>query len=286
MPFPDVTGKMSLQAMQIEHFTFSSWQSTWDVHSVITGLLKLLGKYNPSSLLSQPEIDQVLLVGKAPGRWMSDRHFGNHNEYSGPLDIPFICGPWCIDGMHFVVFFLCQNYWTILDPATESPDTQPCMQDFLKEALSEAYLSKKLLLPEIPCFQPFPRLAVQQDHPYKPWSCGTFAMLTTLHIILGQKRPDQIPGKSISRKNMLNFHASLLVWVLHGKPPDIWMIDCLNTSIVDCPPIKIKYQNYTGGPLHAASLKCFKKKKRPQVTLSLLTCKYFISLNLVHFTFF
>ena len=118
MPFPDVTGKMSLQAMQIEHFTFGSWQSTWDVHSVITGLLKLLGKYNPSSLLSQPEIDQVLLVGKAPGRWMSDRHFGNHNEYSGPLDIPFICGPWCIDDMHFVVFFLCQNYWTILDPAT------------------------------------------------------------------------------------------------------------------------------------------------------------------------
>jgi hypothetical protein len=53
---------------------------------------------------------------------------------------------------------------------------------------------------------------------------------------------------------MSNLQKSLLTWLLYGAPPDLWAIDCLNTSIVNCIPIPLKYSNVLGGPWRASSL--------------------------------
>ncbi len=44
---------------------------------------------------------EVLTLGKA---------------YPGPLHAPSLCGAWHNGHGHFVVFYLCPDYWTILDP--------------------------------------------------------------------------------------------------------------------------------------------------------------------------
>jgi len=53
---------------------------------------------------------------------------------------------------------------------------------------------------------------------------------------------------------MLNFRKSLLKWLFHGTPQDLWSIGCLNASIVDCDPIPLKYINILGGPWWASLL--------------------------------
>jgi len=53
---------------------------------------------------------------------------------------------------------------------------------------------------------------------------------------------------------MLNLQKALLTWLLYGTPPDLWAIDCLNTSIVNCKPIPLKYSNVRGGPWWASSI--------------------------------
>ena len=84
--------------------------------------------------------------------------------------------------------------------------------------------------------------------------CGSFAFLTTLHLMLGSKLPHKIKENIISRKQMLNLQKALLTWRLYGTPPDMWAIDCLNKSIVNCQPIPLKYSNVLGGPWWASSL--------------------------------
>jgi hypothetical protein len=53
---------------------------------------------------------------------------------------------------------------------------------------------------------------------------------------------------------MSNLQKALLTWLLYGTPPDLWAIDCLNTSIVNCQPIPLKDSNVLGGPWWASSL--------------------------------
>jgi len=45
-----------------------------------------------------------------------------------------------------------------------------------------------------------------------------------------------------------------LLMGLYMTPPDLWSLDCLNTSIVDCEPIPLKYKNVIGGPWWASLL--------------------------------
>ena len=78
---------------QITCYTFGSWHSLHANHACLTGLLKLLGKFDSISFLAQTEIDQIL-NGNVPGKWSSTRHFGSDTIYLGPLDVPCICGPW------------------------------------------------------------------------------------------------------------------------------------------------------------------------------------------------
>jgi hypothetical protein len=114
----------------------------------------------------------------------------------------------------------------------------------------------------IPTYKQFKRICIQKDSPLRNWSCGTIVILTTLHLVLGCKRPHEVmrcKPKSITRKHMLNFHKSLLKWISHGTPPDLWSIGCLNTSIVDCDPIPLKYSYILGGPRWASLLETIGK---------------------------
>ena len=113
---------------------------------------------------------------------------------------------------------------------------------------------KGIEVPLLSAYEQFKRICIQNDSPLQQWSCGHFAPLTTLHLALGSKLPHKIKENSISRKQMLNLRKALLAWLLHGTPPDLWSIDCLNTPIVKCQPIPLKYSNVLGGPLWASSL--------------------------------
>jgi len=76
---------------------------------------------------------------------------------------------------------------------------------------------------------------------------------------------------------MLNPRMTLLKWLLHGIPSDLWSIDYLNTSIVDCEPIPLKYKNILGGPWRASSLETI-GKLLIQLNIDVITTHH-ISLN-------
>ena len=224
--------KYHLHANQIEHFTYGAWQSTWDVDPCLIGILKLLGKYKPCQILLAQDLNNILRKGKAPDKWTKERHFGKNRMFLGPLHAPFICGPWYNGDGHFITFYLCKDYWTLLDPLYEDSSLEEIMHENVSKALSEAYKSDHNTSPLIPMFRKVHKLATQKDHPYRAWSCGTFAMLTCIHLVLGNKKPDEMPENCISRQNMENFHAALLEWLLNGKKPDLWEIGSLNTSVL------------------------------------------------------
>ena len=79
------------------------------------GIFNIL-RINPSlALLRQPEIDQILCMGEAPSRWTHPRHFPPLGD-PAIATIPTCCGPWHNGAGHFVTFYLCPEYWSILDP--------------------------------------------------------------------------------------------------------------------------------------------------------------------------
>ena len=180
--------EFKLQAMQIEHYSYGAWQSTWEVDPCIIGILKLLGTYSPCLMLSCIEVERILLDGVAPDRWKSSRKFGREERYPGPLHAPYICGAYYID-YHFVTFYICKEYRALLDPLYEHSSLKVVMHENVFKALSEAYSSKGLCIPSIPKFRKVHKLATQMDHPFNAWSCGTFAILTIIHLHLGKKNP-------------------------------------------------------------------------------------------------
>ena len=79
------------------------------------------------------------------------------------------------------------------------------------------------------------RIAIQDDGPLPPWSCGTLAMSTTLHLLLGNKLPHDMPAGCITRDHMLALHKALLHWLLTGSPPPLWRDGCLIDTISELP---------------------------------------------------
>ena len=67
------------------------------------------------------------LLGEALKRWKCEHHFLSRDSYRDPLGIPTCCGPWHNGSGHFVTFYLCQEYWTILDPLGPSPASNPTL---------------------------------------------------------------------------------------------------------------------------------------------------------------
>ena len=60
-------------------------------------------------------------------------------------------------------------------------------------------------------------------------------MLTTLHLLLGQRRPHELPAHYLSRDRMLLLHSALLKWLVTGTPPTLWDIGCLTEDIIPPP---------------------------------------------------
>jgi len=75
-PYPSVYSE--LIHTQISHFAYGEWQiSVHDVYTCLQVLYKLLNiNLPPPPLLSQPDLDHVLINGLPPSTWTSPRHFG------------------------------------------------------------------------------------------------------------------------------------------------------------------------------------------------------------------
>ena len=56
-------------------------------------------------------------------------------------------------------------------------------------------------------------------------------MLTTLHLLLGQRRPHELPDNYLSQDHTLLLHKALLTWLITGTPPPLWELGCLNEDI-------------------------------------------------------
>ena len=212
----------------VEHFCYGKWQCSFDTGECMTGMFKILNIRPTSSFLSQPALDSILNHGHMPDEWKSQRHFGRDKEHPGPLHIPRVTGIWHNGDNHFVVVYICPTYWTIIDPLYDHPNTRSTMNANIRSALHKAYNTKGLPRPSLPNYRPIHKIATQNDGMSGAWSCGTYAMLTTLHIVLSDKRPDQLQPNSISRGNMTNFHEALLHWYILGIPPDLWDLQCLS----------------------------------------------------------
>ena len=164
-----------------------------EVQECLEGICKLLHLDLTISLMQQPEIDQILCLGEAPTRWTRARHFPPTGDPSH-TSIPTCCGPWHNGAGHFVTFYVCQKYWSIIDPLEEDLPEPPHMQFRLHKALRESFTSRNLPIPPLPTYRKLPRIAVQRDAPRSLLSCGTFAMSTTLHLLLGGIPPHTLPS--------------------------------------------------------------------------------------------
>jgi hypothetical protein len=56
-------------------------------------------------------------------------------------------------------------------------------------------------------------------------------MLTTLHLLLGQRRPHELLDNYLSQDHTLLLHKALLTWLITGTPPPLWELGCLNEDI-------------------------------------------------------
>ena len=103
-------------------------------------------------------------------------------------------------------------------PLEEDLPEPPRMQFRLNRALRESFTSCNLPIPPLPAYRRLPRIAVQRDAPMPLRSCGTFAMSTALHILLGGLPPHTLPTQFITREHMLTMHRALLEWLTQGRP--------------------------------------------------------------------
>jgi hypothetical protein len=145
-PCYDVSGLARLCPSQIKHYIYGGWQSDLDVQDCMEGIFKLF-HLNPSiSLMQQPEMDQLLRTEQVPTRWSHSRHF---TDPSGGIQtrIPTACGAWYNGERHFATFYMCADYWYILDPLQDFPLPSPGMERSLNRALREAFRARNLPIP-------------------------------------------------------------------------------------------------------------------------------------------
>ena len=89
---PDPSGHSKLIHTQNACFAYGEWQSVHGEHSCLQGLHKLLEIHLVPPLLSEPDIDQILVNGLPPSTWTSPIHFGPTERYLGLLHAPSLCG--------------------------------------------------------------------------------------------------------------------------------------------------------------------------------------------------
>jgi len=170
--------------------------------------------------MQQPEMDQMLRTGHTPTRWFHSRHFTDPSS-DIQAHIPTACGAWYNGEHHFVTFYMCADYWSIMEPLQDFPLPPPGMQSSLNRALKEAFRTRNLPIPLLPQYKEASRIVVQHDATRQYWSCGTIGMLTTLHLLLGKRRPHELSALCISRKKMLLLHKALFAWLITGTPLEL-----------------------------------------------------------------
>ena len=207
---PGPYGHGELLHIQITHFTYGEYQSSQDLHTILQGIYKTLNIHISPSILTQPDLDSILNRGTPPTEWTSRRHFGPTHTHIGPLHAPSHCGIWYNGHHHFVVFYICPEYWTILDPLNDNyiPDSNTINN--VAFALTKTYQYHNVQCPSLPVYRRVNRIAIQNDFPLPSWSCGTIALLTTLHLTLGNTRPDRIATNNITCHQMLTLHQAIL----------------------------------------------------------------------------
>ncbi len=175
----------------------------------------------------------MLRTGEAPTRRTHSRHFLEREE-GHQLHIPTVCGVWNNGQNHFLTFYLCADYWSIMDPLQDIPLPRPRMQANLNQALRNSFRARNLPDSPLP-----PYIAIQNDAPRPNWSCGTIAMCSALHLLLGTSRSHTLPTMYISRDQTLVLHKAFLAWLLTGTPTMIWEIGCLQIDIIPPPSANV-----------------------------------------------
>ena len=120
------------------------------VQDCLFGIFSILGIDSSTSLLQQQEIDQMLYLGEAPRRWTRPRNFSARASYEDPCVIPTCCSPWHNGSNHVVSFYLCPEYWTILDLL------KPAKNGYLTQEHTSKEPSRNPMLPGDSHPQPFP----------------------------------------------------------------------------------------------------------------------------------
>jgi hypothetical protein len=142
---------------------------------------------------------------------ISQRHFGRSNTHPGPLHTTFICEIWHNGADHFLVFYLCVDFLTIIDPLHNFTTPTTTMTNNLATTLATTFLHHNLPALSTPSFRSLNRLVIQNDVLHATtWLCGTIAILRTFHLALGQIRRVKIHGDNIRKRHVLTSHQSLL----------------------------------------------------------------------------
>ena len=150
-PVIDSSSAVFITPDNIQHYVHGNCQGTTEVQDCLSGLFRLLRLTPPPvSLLQQQELDQMLLLGEAPQRWKREHRFLPRDSYRDPLGIPTCCGPWHNGSDHFVTFYMCKEYWTIIYPLCPARASYPAFETQLQNALHESFTARGLLSPTLP----------------------------------------------------------------------------------------------------------------------------------------
>ena len=203
----------------IELFCWGSYQSNFMIEDTVTTLARLYG-LTPSHLIPQPLIQPLLERAEPPQRWLHpNSNFYTSRNCTAPLDAPLL-GVLHLSN-HFVTIYICREYWTVSDPLDHTPSRThpiPVWEDNLHTALTVVYRSLNIP-PVLPPYLPLPTPLSTQSDRHGAWSCGTHAMLTSLHILMGTP-PHSFPT-TLSQTQVNHFHTDLLSWLLHGRVPPL-----------------------------------------------------------------
>jgi len=136
---PDPSRHLELLHTHITHFTYGEYQSIHDIHTSLVGIYRTLNIHVSPPILSQPDLDNILLRGTPPTTWTSRHHFGPTHAHPGPLHASSLCGIWHNGHIHFIVFYICPYYWTIFDPLNDNYTPNRNMITNVANALTTTY---------------------------------------------------------------------------------------------------------------------------------------------------
>jgi hypothetical protein len=88
---PDPSGHSELLHTHITHFTYGEYQSIHDIHTSLAGIYMTLNIIVSTPILSQPDLDNILLRGTPPTTWTSRHRFGPTHAHPGPLHASSLC---------------------------------------------------------------------------------------------------------------------------------------------------------------------------------------------------